>query len=62
MTSIGLVLTSFGAAMRDPVTVISWISAVSAVASAACWDSAGRPAKAIAPPKTKHRNLRRGML
>ena len=35
-TSIGLVLTSFGAAMRDPVTMISCSGASGAAAGACC--------------------------
>ena len=42
MTWIGLVLTSFGAAMRDPVTMISCSTGSAATpAVGACWAMAG---------------------
>ena len=49
MTVIGLVLTSFGAAMRDPVTMIS-VRAVSdgSAAAGVCCARAGTPASASA--------------
>ena len=60
MTAIGLVLTSFGAAMRDPVTTIS-VRAVSgcAVATGACCARAGRPVRAIAAAASNRRHPER---
>src|SRR5882757_2599051 len=54
-TWIGLVLTAFGAAIRDPVTMISVrAGSVSAAATAACCARAGRGAKAIAAATNKY--------
>src|ERR1700722_1796350 len=57
-TAIGLVLTSLGAAMRDPVTTIS-ARAVSgcAVAVGDCCARAGRPVRAIAAAMSNRRQL-----
>ena len=57
-TWIGLVLTAFGAAILDPVTMISVRAASgSAAAAGACCAKAGRGAKAIAVATSKYRDV-----